>query len=184
MAVDVDLIRAYTNGGVYTTDPGVTAPAPTNASSSLDILFKEIGAIGEDGISETSSQDTTPIVIWQNGATARKIRGSFERQYTFAAAEMNDVVAGIQWSGSTITKTAEGLEIDERPPGTDIRQWVLHGIDGTKAERIYIPKGEVTERGDVVWSSGAITVREWTLSVYVDGETITKRWLLDEDLAI
>ncbi len=185
MAIDIDLIRAYTNGGVYTTSSGVTAAAPTNATSPLDALFQEVGAIGEDGIAESSSQDRTDVFIWQNATLVRRIPGQFTRTWVFSVAEMNGVVASVQWSGSTIVQTAEGLTIDEKPPGSDIRQWVLHGIDGSKAERIYVPKGEITERGDVTWSSGAITIREWTLSAYVDENGIVaRRFISDDDLAL
>jgi hypothetical protein len=185
MAVDIDLIRAYTDGGVYTTDAGATAVAPINASSALHVNFKALGAISDDGISESSEQDTTEIYIWQGATLARKIFGQYKKTYKFAAAELNLVTAGISWSGSTITQTAEGLTVAEKPPSTDIRQWVIHGIDGNRAQRIYIPKGEVTSRGEEVWSSGAITVREYELSAYVDESGfVDYRFILDDDLAL
>ena len=48
MAVDVDLIRAYTDGHVSTHEPGATITAPTDASTALDVDFKQIGAISSD----------------------------------------------------------------------------------------------------------------------------------------
>jgi hypothetical protein len=175
MAVDTDLLRAYVDGLVATTDAGVTATAPTDASTPLHANFKQVGALTEDGVTESSSQDVTDVFIWQNAALGRRIRGQFTRTYSFAAAETNLVVAGIHWAGSTITQTAEGLSIAEKPPAADVRQWVLHGIDGTRAQRVYLPRAEVTERGDVVWSSGAITVYEWVLTAYVDDAGFTHR---------
>lgn len=185
MAVDIDLIRAYTDGGVYVTDSGVTAVAPTDASSALDALFKAVGAVSEDGVTETSSQDRTDVYIWQGATLVRRIPGQFTKTWKLAVAEVNAVTVAAHFPGSTVTQTAEGLSIAEKPPTTDIRQWVLHGIDGTRAERIYVPKGEITERGDVVWSSGAITVREWTLSGYVDDAgVVAYRFILDDALAL
>lgn len=185
MAVDTDLLRAYLDGAVYVTGAGVSATAPVDASSPLDTDFKEIGALTDEGITESSSQDVTDVFIWQNAALGRRIRGQFTRTYQFAAAETNLVVAGVHWAGSTITQTAEGLSIAEKPPSADVRQWVLHGIDGTRAQRIYLPRAEVTERGDVVWSSGAITVYEWTLTAYVDDAGFTSyRFMIDDALAL
>lgn len=184
MAVDIDLIRAYTDGGVYATDAGVTATAPTDASTPLHANFKALGAISEDGITEATAQDVTDVFIWQGAALARRIKGQYTKTFTFAAAELNLVTAGISWSGSTVTQTAEGLSVAEKPPGADIRQWVLHGIDGTRAQRIYIPRGEVTSRGDEVWSSGSITVREYELSCYLDESgNVAYRYILDDALA-
>lgn len=185
MAVDINLIRAYTDGGVYVTDAGVTAPAPTDASTPLNVAFKGVGAISEDGISESTSQDRTDVFIWQGATLARRIPGQFTKSWTLAVAEVNAVTVAAHFPGSTVTQTAEGLSVAEKPPVSDVRQWVLHGLDGTRAERIYVPRGEITERGDVVWSSGEITVREWTLSGYVDENgVVAYRFIADDALAL
>lgn len=185
MAVDIQLVRAYTDGLVAVTDANpVGIPLPTDASTPLDAAYHEVGAISEDGITEATSQDRTDIFIWQNNALARRIPGQATKTWTFAAAETNLITLGVQYPGSTVTQTSEGVAIAERPPITDIRQWVLHGIDGTRALRIVVPRGEVTERGDVVWSAGGITVYEWTLSAYVDTNGFwAYRYYLDESLA-
>jgi hypothetical protein len=184
MAVDITLIRAYTNGAVYTTT-GSTATAPTDASTALHANFHEVGAISEDGISESTSQDRTDVFIWQNNTLARRIPGQTTKTWTLAASETNLITLGVQFAGSTITQTSEGVSIAEKAPGTDIRQWVLHGIDGTDLQRIYIPLGEVTERGDVVWSAGGITVYEWTLSAYADtSNNFAYRYIASDALAL
>lgn len=188
MPVNIDLIRAYTDGLVAThnpTTPG-TITAPTNASSALAGGFLQVGAISSDGLTEATSQDRTDVFIWQGNALARRIPGQFAKTFTFAAAETSLVNLGIQFPGSTITATTEGASVAEKPPSTDIRAWVLHGMDGaTRAQRVYLPKAEVTERGDVVWSSENITVYEWTLSAYVDGSgVVAYRYYLDANMAL
>ncbi|GGN39451.1 hypothetical protein FHR83_006715 [Actinoplanes campanulatus] len=186
MAVDITLIRAYTNGAVYTTSSSaVTATAPTDAGSSLDPDFQEVGAISEDGITESTSQDRTDVFIWQNNTLARRIPGQTTKTWTLAASETNLMTLGVQFAGSTITQTAEGVSIEEKAPGTDIRQWVLHGIDGSDLQRIYVPLGEVTERGDVVWSAAGVTVYEWTLSAYADPSgNFAYRYIASDALAL
>jgi len=185
MAVNVDLIRAYTDGLVAVTAFGDTSiTLPVNGTSALSADFFECGAISEDGITESSSQDRTDIFIWQGATLARRIPGQFTKTYTFAAAEQSLITLGVQFPGSTITQTAEGATVAEKPPVTDIRSWVLHGVDGVKKQRIVVPRGEVTERGDVVWSSGDITVYSWTLSCYVDGAgVVAYRYYVDATLA-
>lgn len=185
MAVTTDLIRAYTNGLVAVTATGDTSITyPTNASSALSADYFEIGAVTDDGISETTTQDRTDIFIWQGAALARRIPGQFTKEFKFAAAETNLITLGVQFAGSTITQTAEGVTIAEKPPSSDVRSWVLHGVDGTRKQRIVIPQGEVTERGDVVWAAEDITVYEWTVSCYVDGSgNVAYRYYLDASLA-
>ena len=187
MAVDIDLIRAYTDGAVYTHDPDTPGviTAPTTASAPLAAGFLAIGAVGENGIEEATNQDRTDVFIWQGNALVRKIPGQYTKEFTFAAAETSLLTLGIQYAGSTITQTTEGVTVVEKPPATDVRAWVLHGIDGaTRAQRVYLPKAEVTNRGNVVWSSGGITVYEWTLSAYLDSAgAVAYRHYLDEALA-
>lgn len=186
MAVNIDLIRAYTDGLVAATSFGVIdAQLPTDASSPLDPAFHEVGAITSDGISEATSQERTDIFIWQNNALARSVPGQYTKTLTFAAAETNMVTLGIQYPGSTITQTAEGVAVQEKPPASDIRNWVIHGIDGSqRALRLVAPRGEVIERGDVVWSGENITVYEWTLRCYVDPSgNVLYRYYLDPSLA-
>lgn len=186
MAVNTDLVRAYTDGLVACSAFGnISATLPTDASSELDSAFTEIGAISSDGISEATNQDRTDFFIWQNNVLARRVPGQFTKTFTFAAAETSDVVLRVNYPGSTFTQTAEGMTIAEKPPVSDVRNWVLHGIDGaSRALRLVIPRGEVTERGDVVWSGENVTVYEWTLSCYVDPSgNVAYRYYLDSTLA-
>lgn len=186
MAVDIDLIRAYTDGLVATHAPtGAPPAAPTDASTALGVGWIEVGAISAEGITESTSQDRTDVFIWQGNALARKIPGQFTKTFTLAAAETSLFNLGLQFPGSTVTATEDGASVAEKPPATDIRGWVLHGTDGaSRAQRVYLPKAEITERGDVVWSSGDITVYEWTLSAYVDSSgVVAYRYYLDDAMA-
>lgn len=185
MAVDTDNLRAYLDGLVAVSAYGDTSVTlPTNASASLGGDFSEVGAISEDGITEATSQERNDIFIWQGNALGRRLPGQYTKTFTFAAAETNLITLGVQYPGSTITQTAEGVTVAEKPPATDVRSWVLHGIDGERELRLVVPRGEVTERGDVVWSSQNITVYEWTMSCYLDGSgNVLYRYYLDEALA-
>jgi len=185
MAVDITLLRAYTDGAVYTHDIGATITAPTNATSALDVDFKEVGAVSDDGITESFSQDRTDVFIWQGATLARRLPGQTSLTFTFAAAETKLLTLQLQYPGSTVASTTEGASVAQKAPTTDIRAWVLHGKDGaSRAQRVYIPNGEITERGDVVWSSGGITVYEWTLSAYVDTNSVfAYRYYIDANMA-
>ncbi|RKR92771.1 hypothetical protein BDK92_7251 [Micromonospora pisi] len=185
MAVDVSLIRAYNNGLVAVSAFGDSNPTlPTDGVAALSGDLAEVGAISEDGVTEATSQDRTDLFIWQGSTLARRIPGQFVKTFTFAAAETNLTTIGVQFPGSTITQTATGVTVEEVAPVTDIRSWVLHGIDGTRGLRIVVPLGEVTERGDVVWSNSEITVYEWTLSCYVDQSgVVAYRYYVDDALS-
>jgi hypothetical protein len=173
MAVDITRMRAYTDGAVYSHAVGATITAPTDASTALDVDFIEVGAVTEDGITESTSQDRTDVFIWQGATLARRIPGQFTKTFTFAAAETSIFNLRLNYPGSTVSVTGEGASVAEKAPSTDIRAWVLHGKDGsTKAQRIYLPQAEITNRGDVVWQSSGVTVYEWELSAYTDSNGV------------
>jgi hypothetical protein len=173
MAVDITRMRAYTDGAVYTHAVGASITAPTDASTALNVNFTAIGAISSDGITESTSQDRTDVFIWQGATLARRIPGQFTKTFSFAASETSLFNLRANFPGSTVAVTTEGGSVAEKPPTTDIRAWVLEGLDGTtRKQRIYLPSAEITERGDVVWSSGDVTVYQWTLSAYVDASGV------------
>lgn len=186
MAVDTGLIRAYQNGLVAVTDFGVTNPTlPTDGTSALNAsLYKEIGALTADGITDSTSQDFNDIFMWQGNALAASLPGEYTKTFQFAAMETNLITLGVAYSGSTITQTAEGVTIAEKPPARDVRAWVFHGVDGARKQRIVVPLGQVSERGDVVWSSQDVTVFQWTVKCFVDGSgNVAYRYFVDPSLA-
>lgn len=185
MATNTDLVRAYQDGLVACSGfQIINATLPTDASSALDAAFSEVGYVTSDGLTEATSQDLSDVFAWQGNALIRTILGQYTKQFTFAAAETNLVTLGVQYPGSTITQTAEGVSIAEKSPSPDVRNWVLHGVDGNRALRLVIPRGQVVERGDVAWSSENITVYEWTLRAYPDSSNVVVyRYYLDSALA-
>ncbi len=186
MAVDTTKIRAFQTGLVAVSGYGVSNPTlPTDPTTGLNAtIFKEVGALTSDGITEATSQDTNDIFMWQGNALAASLPGDYTKTFSFAAMETNLITAGLQWPGSTITQTAYGLSVAEKPPVRDLRAWVLHGIDGIKAQRIVIPRGQISERGDVVWSSQDVTVYQWVVKCFVDGSgNVAYRYISDLSLA-
>lgn len=185
MAVNTNFIRAYEDGAVYTHAAGATVTLPTDASTAPGVGWWEIGAVGPDGLTEATSQTINNYYIWQQGALGRQTRTESVKTFTFAAAETTLNTLGLQYPGSTVTATAEGASVEERPPGPDRRAWILHGKDGSaRAQRVVLPVAEITERGDVVWSGAGPTVYEWTLTAYVDASGVwAYRYYLDPDMA-
>ncbi len=187
MGVNTTAIRAFQNGLVAVSGYGVSNPTlPTNGTTTLNAaIYTEVGAITSDGITEATSQDTNDIFMWQGNALAASLPGDYTKTFQFAAMETSLITLGLQFPGSTITQTAEGATVAEKPPVRDVRTWVLHGIDGTKAQRVVIPLGQISERGDVVWSSQDVTVYQWTVKCFLDGNgNVAYRYFVDSALAL
>lgn len=187
MALNAALIRAYQNGEVSVGASGATPALPTDATSVLSTLdYTGTGLLTSDGITESTSQDYNDIFAWQGNALVASLPGDYVQTFAFAAMQQSLVNLGLQFPGSTITQTAYGASVIQKAPIRDPRTWVLHGIDGTRMQRIVVPSGQITERGDVVWSSQDVTVYEWTVKCYPDAANgaYAYRYYLDASMAL
>jgi len=187
MAVDVTKIRAYANGLVAVSGYGVTNPTlPTDATTSLNAsVFKEVGALSDNGIVESTSQDFNDVYMWQNNSIATSLAGKFKKTFKFTCLEQNGQTLAISFGGSTLTQQSWGVSIAEKAPGRDLRSWVLHGIDGGRLYRIVVPLGQITDKGDVTWSSTEPTMSEYTVVTYPDASNNhTYRYIYDSTLTL
>lgn len=186
MAIDITKIRAYQNGLVAVTGFGVTGTAlPTDATTALIAAYKDCGAITDDGITDSTSQDSTDFFAWQGNVLVASLLGQYTKTFKFACSETNGQTLALMYPGSTLTQTGTGVTIAEKPPVKDIRTWVIHGIsDSGKLQRIVIPSGQVVERGDVTWAND-LTTYEFTVKCFVDGSgNVAYRYLYDATLTL
>jgi hypothetical protein len=173
MAVDTTKVRAYVNGLVAVSGYGVTNPTlPTDATTSLNAsIFKEVGALSDDGPVSSSSQDFTSVYMWQNNALAASLPGQYNRTFKFTCLEQNSQTLNIQFGGSTLTQQSWGVSIAEKAGGRDIRSWVLHGIDGVRLYRLVVPLGQITSKGDVTWSASGVASMEVEVTAFPDASS-------------
>jgi hypothetical protein len=187
VAIDTTKIRAYQNGSVSVTGYGVTGTAlPTDATTGLIAAYKDVGTITDDGITDSTSQDSTDFYSWQGNTLVATLLGQYNKTFKFAASETNGQTLALLYPGSTLTQTGTGVTVAEKPPVKDVRTWVFHGIsDSGKLQRVVIPLGQVSERGDLVWSSKDLTVYEFTVKCFVDASgNVAYRYFYDSTLTL
>lgn len=186
MALNSALVRAYQNGEISASASGASPALPTDATTPLSALdFVGVGLLTDDGVVETNGQDYQKKYAWQAGALIATLPGPFDKAFKFAAVQQSLFNLGLQMPGSTITQTAYGVSIAEKAPVIDRRVWVIHGISGSVLQRIVCPSGQITERGDVVWSFEDITVYEWTVEMFPDSSlNYTYRYIVDPTMSL
>lgn len=187
MALTTTNIRAYQNGLVSVTGFGVTGtPLPTDATSTPNAAFKDLGTLGDNGIVDTTNQDSTDFYSWQGNTLVATLLGKYSKIFKLTCWETNGQTLGLSYAGSTLTQQAWGVSIAEKPIVKDIRSWVIHGIsDAGKLQRIVIPQGQITDRGDVSWTSTDLTAYEYTIKCFVDASgNVAYRYLYDASLVL
>lgn len=109
-------------------------------------------------------------------ATAAEMQGAVVLGYFLAGNQTRRI------DGSVVPAVFSDPEIEDVPKGIDVlaptadpRAFVLDVIDGTKHIRIYVPNGEVSERGDIVYANGEPIGYDVTITCYpVNGVVLTK----------
>lgn len=135
--------------------------------------MKSSGYITEDGVTLTPSESTESIKDWSL-KTVRKVLTEFEGTLAWSHLELstealntymgesNVEVTAATKSKGTLTRAA--IAGEERPT----KSWVFKIKDGKRRMLVFVPHGQITERGEIpLIASGAITLPV-TLTTYPD----------------
>jgi len=175
MALNANEVRVAITGEVYAAP--VDTAAPTTAVSELDAAFVGLGYNSEDGVVESFEESSEVVRAWQNNAAVRTITTESDARIAFTMIQTNKASLELFHKGSEIVSDGEdGYRMDVILPTPDPRSFVLDVIDGDEHVRIYIPRGEVVERGEVEYVGGSavgypVTISCTPVEMEVNGET-------------
>lgn len=135
--------------------------------------LKDSGYVNEDGVTITPTESTESIKDWSL-RVIRKILTEFDSTLAWAHLELNeqslktymgddnvDVTPATATKG-TLTRAAIAGEM--RP----IKAWYFKIKDGHRRALIFVPHGQITERGDIALLASAAVTLPVTLTSYPD----------------
>lgn len=165
MAADPANIKSAVTGVVSVGPPGTTLP--TDSTTALDAALTDVGEIGEDGVVESWDDSQTDIKN-NAGVTVRRLLNETAATLQFTMLESTSTTQELFYKGSTVTGTAGAYALEISAPQADPRVFVLDTLDGSTHERIVVPNGEVTDRGDVTYAASGVRQYEVTVTAYPD----------------
>lgn len=176
-APDQLVTGAIKHAPVGTTLP--TLSSITKAAVTIDQAFVGNEYVSEDGLTLAPSISTTDIKDW-SGATVRKVLESFDGTLSWTMISTNknamEVAFGADHVSSAAATATHGAQVRAGLGAhiPDAQSWVFLMKDGDARIVIVVPKGQVTEVGEVTFASNAAVGWEVTLSCYPDesGECI------------
>lgn len=181
MSGDTDNPRIWLNGEVYVAPVGSTAP--TNVVTALAAAWDALGLLSEDGLTESIAEDSTDHYAW-GGILVRTTRSKHKRTFVVTALEETATVMELWNPGSIMAGPTGGVTTTSvYVPSPDPRAFVFEAVDGTITKRIYIPRGEVTARGDVKYVENEMAMRELTITVYPDSTGLLYQEITDDPQA-
>ncbi len=165
--LDAENVVVAVTGSVHVAPAGTAVP--TAVAESLNAAFADVGYISEDGVSTTIGTDTTDIRAWQNGDIVRRVQTSHDYSLSFTMIETNPT--SLQLFFGNYSDGAGDDAVVEITGEQDVRRaFVLDIVDGDDLQRIVIPSGQVTERGDVTYANGEPVGYPVTITAYpIDG---------------
>lgn len=149
--------------GMLAVAPLATA-APTSAVSTLPATWVDLGYFSEDGVTESTSQSSDKIKAWQRAATVRTTITEGESTYKGQLIETKKDT--IELAFGTTVDSVTGSYVKSPTKDRPRKSFVLDVIDGAVISRTYIPDGQVTEIGDVVYRNGEPIGYEVTITAY------------------
>jgi hypothetical protein len=160
VATDSSNVRVAVTGEISVAPTGTAAP--TTAVSALNVAFVGLGYVSEDGVTESRERSTTDIKAWQNADTVRTVVTDANLSYTFRLIETTEAALELFYGSAA----ASGSLVVTPATTGGRKSFVIDVVDGDEALRIYIPEGEVSEVGDVVYASGEPIGYEVTVRAY------------------
>lgn len=147
--------KPLVGGGIFVAPKGTARP--TDATTALNVAYKNTGYVSEDGVTETIDRSTDKIRAW-GGDTVKVVQSEFGVQYEFTFIEtLNSDVLKAVYGDSNVTTTgatpSKGtLHKVKLNSGTlPEQQFVIDMKDGNATVRIDFI-GQISEVGDVTYS--------------------------------
>ena len=174
MALDAKNVRVAVTGAALVAPLGT--PTPTDATTAIAVPFKDVGYIGEDGVTQSISTDVSDIKAWQNGDVVRKVQTSHDFTLQFSMIETTDTTLKLFYADSTVTAGV----VKVTGAQSSHNAWVLDVKDGKHTTRVVLPDAQITERGEVTYKNDEAAAYDITLTAYPDASGVKAYIYMDD----
>ena len=163
--------KPMVGGAIFRAPLGTTVP--TAADSSLSGSYVCLGYLSEDGLTNSNSPESEAIKAW-GGDTVLNLITAKEDTFgmTFIEA-MNADVLTTDYGDNTVTGSSVESGLSIKANSKDLSEYVFvvdMVLKGDVIKRIVIPKGKVTEVGEISYTDSDAVGYEVTISATPDTE--------------
>lgn len=161
-------------GGAISVAPAGSA-LPTDALSELSSVYKKLGYVSEDGLTNNNTPESDSIKAW-GGDTVLTIQTSKEDTFGFTLIEsLNvDVIKFVYGDNNVTGDIDTGIAIKANSEEQGERVIVVDMVlNGGVLKRIVIPKGKITEVGEITYADESAIGYQTTVTCLPDSEDNT-----------
>lgn len=166
------LVGVPVGGGVYMTPAPVDAAEypTTTIGTALTTPYVAAGFISEDGVTESNESDTEKIKAW-GGDTVRVVQSDHTVTYsfTFLESKSEDVLKAV-YGEDNVTAAGDVTTVNVNSSILEHRSWVFEMKDGDHRIRIFVPDGQIINRGEVNYTHAGVISYEVTIEAFPDAD--------------
>lgn len=166
----VGIGKPQVKGSVYAYP--VNANYPTTAAEDLNYeVANEVGYISEDGVTNAFSDSHTDIKAWGGDIVASPLSESSET-VAFTMIETNETAMKEYFGANNVSYNELGeMVVASSAYDKPAHPWVIDTVlNEFTIERIVIPRGKVTELGELSYNDGAVLGYPITIKTLPDGQ--------------
>lgn len=167
-SANVTAAKPKVGGAVYVAQVGTDLP--TDAISELNYEFRSLGYISEDGLTNENSPESEDIQAW-GGDVVLNVQTSKPDTFSFKLIEgLNVDVLKFVYGDDNVTGDLDtGITVKANSKEPEERSLVIDMIlKGGVLKRIVVPRGKVSEIGEIVYSDSESVGYEVTVSAFPD----------------
>lgn len=164
---NVSVGKPMADGAVFVAPSGTAVP--TDATTPLAEAFLNVGFISEDGVTNAIETETEEIKAW-GGDIVLEPQTSRKETFAYTMIETNEVSMK-QAFGEENVNVGEDGSISVVHNGKEKSEYVYVIevlMTGNRVKRQVIPRGKVTELGEIVYVDNEPIGYETTISALVD----------------
>lgn len=158
------------SGAIYRAPLSSDPVLPTDATTALGTMFKALGYVSDDGLTNTNSPDSETIKAW-GGDTVLTIQTEKPDEFQLTLIEVlnTDVLAAVYGSSNVTGTIKSGITVRANADEPEEAVWVIDMVmRGGVLKRIVIPDGKVTEIGDIEYTDEDAVGYELTIQAMPD----------------
>lgn len=144
---------------------------PTDATSTLNSAFAELGYVSEDGVTNNNTPDSDTVQAW-GGVTVLVIQNEMSDEWTLTLIEsLNPNVLKAVYGDSKVTVDDQNGTITVQATAeqrTDASYVIDMVMKGGALKRVVIPNGSMSELGEIVYKDDEPIGYELTLNALPD----------------
>lgn len=154
------------SGAVFVAPKGTAVP--TDATTALNEAFKSVGYISEDGVTNTISKSSETINSWGKLPVLTVLSEQTDEFKFTMISPRNEEALKLVFGASNVTVDDGAISVKVNAAEPDEVAVVIEMIVAGKAKRIIVPRGKLTDLGDIVYSDTEAIGYEVTVSALAD----------------